>query len=65
MVGEAHQGRDAVILEVVLETAGLLMPSQFEGLEAYTTQVGISPLVDGPSQPPMAEAVQPPTVVDS
>ena len=33
---EAHQGRDAVTLEVVIEAAGLLTHGQLEGLGAPT-----------------------------
>ena len=35
---EAHQGRDAATLEVVMETAGMLMYGEVEGLGVRTRQ---------------------------
>ena len=60
-VEEVCQGRDVAILEVVMETAGLLTYSQLEGLGAHTRQV--HPEVAGPSHPSAAVVAQPPVVV--
>ena len=54
---EAHQGRDMVILEMVMEAAGLLTHGQLESSGVATIQAAVPPLVADLSQPPMAEAV--------
>ena len=61
MAEEAHQGRDAATLEVVMEAAGPLTHGQLEGLGACAGQA--HPKVTRPSCSPMATVVQPPMVV--
>ena len=58
---EAHQGRDAATLEVVMEAAGSLIHGQLEGLGARAGQAHAK--VVGPSGSTMAVAFQPPVVV--
>ena len=58
---EAHQGRDAATLEVVMEAADPLMHSHLEGLGVHAGQA--HPKVDGLSHLSMAVVVQPPVVV--
>ena len=58
---EAHQGRDAATLEVVMEVASPLMRGYREGLGACTGQA--HPKAAGPSHSPMAAEVQLPMVV--
>ena len=54
---EAHQGRDAATLEVVMEATGPFTRSQLGDLGALATQTVAPPLVGRPSQPSIAVAV--------
>ena len=58
---EAHQGKDAATLEIVMESASLLMHGQLEGLGAWAKQAHAK--VAGLSHPSTSMAVQPPVVV--
>ena len=53
---DAHQGRDAATLEVVMEATGPLTHGQLEGLGAHTRQA--HPEVAGPSCLSTAVVVQ-------
>ena len=55
---EACQGRDATILEVVMEIAGPLTHSHIEGRERPNMQADGPSLAAGPGQPTTTEVVQ-------
>ena len=58
MVVEAHQVIDVATLEEVMEVAVQLTHGQVEGIDGPSLGAGLS-------QPPMAEAVQPPMTLAS
>ena len=60
---KADQGRDAAILEIVIEAARPLTHGQVEGLGGPTAQAMAFPFEAGLSYLSMAEAVQPPMLV--
>ena len=55
---EAHHGRDAATLEVVIEAAGPLTFRQLEGLGLPTIQVVVPPLESGLSKLSMSVVAQ-------
>ena len=63
MAEEAQLGRDAAILEVVMEASSLLTKGWLESLGAPSKQVVVPSQVAGPNQPSVAVVVQLPVVV--